>query len=158
MIRNWCTLTIWPKLLKTFTMCKTVQYLYMPLSLSHRPCIRLWVEIYMLVLVSLKSPHMKPYSKYALFFIFTLFVQFLYSFTAPTLCAHIAPHSITPIVQILYNYHRCTYCVLGAFIVHCTTTIPAHILRVLEVLLLLFVTSEVLPIVSFVTDCYYPKV
>ena len=72
-------------------MCKTVQYLYIALSLSYKPCIRLWVEIYTLVLVSLKSPHMKPYSKYALFLIFTLFVQFLYSFTAPTLCAHIAP-------------------------------------------------------------------
>lgn len=158
MIRNWCTLTICAKWLKTFTMCKTVQYLYMPLRLHQMPCIGLWVKIYMLVLVSLKSPHIKPYSKYALFLIFTLFVQFLYSFTAPTLCAHIAPHSIASIVQILYNYHRRTYCVLGAFIVHCTTTIPAHIVRVLEVLLLPFVTSEVLPIVSFVTNCYYPKV
>ena len=72
-------------------MCKTVQYLYMPLSLSHRPCVVLWLKTYATVSPNLKSSHMKPYSKYALFLIFTLFVQFLYSFTAPTLCAHIAP-------------------------------------------------------------------
>ena len=89
-------------------MCKTVQYLYMPLSLSHMRCIRLWLKTYATVSPNLKSSHMKPYSKYALFLIFTLFVQFLYSFTAPTLCAHIAPTRS----HQLYNF--------------CTTVICAH--------------------------------
>ena len=89
-------------------MCKTVQYLYMPLSLSHKPCIGLWLKTYATVSPNLKSSHMKPYSKYALFLIFTLFVQFLYSFTAPTLCAHIAPNRS----HQLYNF--------------CTTVICAH--------------------------------
>jgi hypothetical protein len=71
-----------------------------------------------------------------------------------TYCAH----PITPIVQNLYygpNVHIVRvvqiYCALHK------TTVPQNV-RVLGVLLLPFVTSEVLPIVSFVTDCYYPKV